>query len=71
MPLSEEHVLVIIVEENLEFKRDEDVLEEVEKFCYQGDFPFYLPIHLSDYCSSQKCIFQCSGCLNSKNPIIN
>ena len=25
------------VEENLEFKRGEDVLEEVEKFCYLGD----------------------------------
>ena len=25
------------VEERLEFKKDEDVLEEVEKFCYLGD----------------------------------
>ena len=25
------------VEEKLEFKRDKDVLEEVEKFCYEGD----------------------------------
>ena len=25
------------IEEKLEFKRGEDVLEEVEKFCYQGD----------------------------------
>ena len=25
------------VEEKLEFKRGEDVLEEVEKFCYLGD----------------------------------
>ena len=25
------------VEEKLEFKRGEDALEEVEKFCYQGD----------------------------------
>ena len=24
-------------EEKLEFKRDEDVLEEVKKFCYLGD----------------------------------
>ena len=26
-----------LVEEKLEFKRGEDVLEEVEKFCYLGD----------------------------------
>ena len=29
------------VEEKLEFKRSEDVLEEVEKFCYLGDVISY------------------------------
>ena len=33
------------------------------------DFPFYSPIHFSDYfCSGRKCIFQLSGDLNLKNP---
>ena len=32
------------------------------------DFLFYSPIHLSDSCSSRKCIFQWSGDLNFKNP---
>ena len=30
-----------LVEEKLEFKRGEDVLEEVEKFCYLGDMISY------------------------------
>ena len=36
MSLSVEHVLEVELEK-LEFKRGEDVLEEVEKFCYMGD----------------------------------
>ena len=35
---SVEHVLVIIIQERRSwFKRDEDVLKKVEKFCYLGD----------------------------------
>ena len=39
MSLSVEHVLVKIVQwrKSSEFKRAEDVLEEVENFCYLGD----------------------------------
>ena len=51
MSLSVEHVLVIIirVEEKLEFKRGEDVLEEVEKFCYLGNI-------ISCYCGASEAV---------------
>ena len=40
LSLSVEHVLEVELEK-LEFKRGEDVLEEVEKFCYMGDMISY------------------------------